>query len=56
MKIVARYCEENDLMDLELAAVLQMDLPFDLSLLPRRFPPLGELRLWVGGGDGCRPE
>lgn len=47
LKLVTRYCDENALMELPLADVLQRDLPFDLSLLPYEFPPLEELKLWV---------
>ena len=53
IKIVARYCEEHrrldsalDLLDDEPA------MPFDVRMLPTRFPPLDELMLWV---HPCRP-
>lgn len=32
-------------MDLDLAAALTMDLPFDLSRLPTEFPPVAEMKL-----------
>jgi 5-methylcytosine-specific restriction endonuclease McrA len=47
LKIVMRYCESNNLLDVKLAEALQQDLPFDLSILPHNFPPLTELKLWV---------
>lgn len=47
MKIVMRYCDANDLLDLKLEDVLKRDLPFDLNILPNSFPPLTELKLWV---------
>lgn len=43
LKIVMRYCESNDLLDLKLDEVQKQDLPFDLSILPHSFPPLPEL-------------
>ena len=47
LKIVMRYCEENDLLDQNLEDVLKQDLPFDLSILPHNYPPLNELKLWI---------
>jgi hypothetical protein len=47
IKIVARYCDQRDLMDMNLQDVCDMDLPFDLRLLPYKYPPLPELKLWV---------
>lgn len=47
VKIVARHCERLGCMDLELSRVGDLELPFDLDLLPTAFPPLGELRRWV---------
>ena len=46
VKIVARYCEEHDLLDEPLTKVSAMDMPFDVNMLPYSFPPLGELVLW----------
>lgn len=47
LKIVMRYCESNNLLDLELEEAQKQALPFDLSILPHKFPPLSELKLWV---------
>lgn len=47
LKIVARFCEENGHMDMELSNSTEADMPFDVSLLPTKFPPLAELKLWV---------
>ena len=47
LKIVARYCEQHEYMDAELAQIADVDLPFDLFLLPGKFPPLGELKRWI---------
>ena len=48
IKIVARYCEEHGRLD---SALDRLDdeapMPFDVRLLPTRFPPLNELTLWV---------
>ena len=51
LKLVARYCEDNDLLGVPLPDALKRDLPFDLTLLPHVFPPLTELRLWVSPSD-----
>jgi hypothetical protein len=34
-------------MDKDLSDVAGLDMPFDLALLPTRFPPLAELKLRV---------
>lgn len=47
LKIVARFCEENGYMDMDLPHSTVADLPFDVSLLPTKFPPLAELKLWI---------
>lgn len=47
LKIVARFCEQNGLMDLTLHQSTEADMPFDIRLLPTKFPPLTELTLWV---------
>ena len=47
LKLVARYCDENDLLSLDIESARQLELPFDLTLLPYRFPPLDQLTLWV---------
>ena len=46
-KIVARYCEQNGYMDLELSTVPEEDMPFDVRLLPTKYPPLEDLTLWI---------
>lgn len=51
LKIVARYCEDRDLMETDLGTLSSIDVPFDLLLLPTWFPPLGELTLWVYPAD-----
>ena len=50
LKLVARYCVESDLLELDLETAARLDLPFELSLLPHHFPPLDELTLWVYPG------
>ena len=47
IKIVARYCDKHGHMDTELERITEVDTPFDVRLLPTRFPPLPELQLWV---------
>ena len=45
MKIISNFCEQNDLMDLNLTEMPQ-GLPFDLRRLPTtNYPALSELRL-----------
>ena len=48
IKIVARYCEEHGRLD---SALDRLDdeasMPFDVRLLPTRFPPLHELTMQV---------
>lgn len=45
LKIVARYCEQEALMEMEVAALRGRSLPFDIERLPYNFPPLPTLRL-----------
>ena len=52
LKIVARYCERQHLMEMSLRRALAKDLPFDLALLPhdysvRDYPALSDMTLWV---------
>lgn len=47
LKIVARYCDQHGHMDIDLRLAEEQDTPFDLRLLPTRFPPLPKLKLWV---------
>lgn len=47
IKIVARYCEEKGHMDTNLENFTQANAPFDVRLLPTKFPPLTELKLWI---------
>ena len=48
IKIVARYCEKHGRLDSTLDRLdEEPDMPFDVHMLPTRFPPLNELMLWV---------
>ena len=47
IKIVARFCEEKGHMDINLENFPEINAPFDVRLLPTKFPPLPELNLWV---------
>jgi 5-methylcytosine-specific restriction endonuclease McrA len=47
LKIVARYCEENEFMDAPLNGDYADEIPFDITKLPTKFPALPELKLWV---------
>lgn len=47
LKIVARYCERQGIMEAELVSAASFDLPFELSHLPEKFPPLPELKMWA---------
>ena len=48
IKIVAQYCEEHERLD---SALGRLDdepaMPFDVRILPTKYPPLDELVLWV---------
>ena len=56
IKIVARFCEENGHMEAALDEVEDADMPFDVRLLPTKFPSLAELKLWVyPEGEESRP-
>ena len=47
-KIVARYCERHGYLDSKLDQLdAESAMPFDVRLLPTRFPPLSDLTLWV---------
>jgi len=46
-KLIARYCEQEGLLELPLAEALEHQLPFQLQLLPYTFPDLVSLVLWV---------
>ncbi|WP_164102542.1 HNH endonuclease [Candidatus Laterigemmans baculatus] len=46
IKLIARHCDTQGLLSRELAVAMQEDLPFDLSLLPYKFPALPTLKLW----------
>ena len=47
-KIVARYCEEHGRLDWPLDRLDdETPMPFDVRLLPTRFPPLNELTIQV---------
>jgi len=47
IKLVARYCVENHLMELPLAEAQERDLPFSLRLLPYKIVNLDKRVLWV---------
>lgn len=48
VKIMARYCEAHELLDLPLDGLDGAPpMPFDVRWLPTSFPPLDRLTLWV---------
>lgn len=47
LKLVARYCSENNLMDVPLSDAVQLQLPFRLSSLPYKLDNPERLELWV---------
>ena len=48
IKIVARYCEEHGRLDSALDCIDdEPTMPFDVRMLPIKFPPLEELTLWA---------
>jgi len=56
IKIVARYCDQDGCMDTPLDQLTAADTPFDVRLLPTKFPPLSELMLWVPLEEGGNPN
>lgn len=55
LKIVARYCEQAQLMETILHEACAQALPFDLALLPYQYPPLTDMRLWVYPREDQKP-
>jgi len=47
LKIIAKYCEDREIMDMSLEEVKELNLPFCIKNLPTEFPPLTELKLWI---------
>lgn len=47
IKLVARFCETNDLMARPYNEALELDLPFRLDLLPYSFPTPDTLLIWI---------
>ena len=56
VKIVARYCEQNGHMETSLKRAMDVGMPFDVRLLPTKFPPLSKLRLWVQPKEAENPN
>jgi hypothetical protein len=47
LKLVARYCERQGIMDIDLVSARGMMLPFNLEILPLEFPHLSTMSLSV---------
>lgn len=47
IKLIARFCDTNDLMSRPYSEALEMDLPFRLDLLPHNFPEPDTLLIWI---------
>ena len=47
IKLIARFCEANDLMSRPYKETLEMGLPFRLDLLPHNFPEPDTLLMWI---------
>ena len=47
LKLVARYCEENQLLDLPLTEVAAIKLPFQIMALPYKLENIEHRVLWV---------
>jgi len=45
LKLVHLFCQENDLMSMDLEEALECDLPFEMQFWPEKFWPAGDLRL-----------
>ena len=55
LKIVARYCEDQGLLEMDFLELDNAKMPFDLQLLPTVFPPLDELKLWEYPEESASP-
>ena len=54
VKLVSWYCESRGQLDLRLDCLDDGEpMPFDVRLLPTRFPPLAQLELWVLPSEAC---
>lgn len=47
LKLAAARLDQLDMWNEEFSDALRRDLPFALGLIPTKFPPLSDLRLWV---------
>lgn len=47
LKLVFKYCSENDLLDKDLEDLMKIDLPFRIDLLPIKYPNPNELKLTI---------
>ncbi len=47
IKLIARYCEQNELLDAQLSEVVSRELPFNLMALPYKLEQLENRVLWV---------
>ena len=47
IKLVARYCDENSLLDMSLVEMTNQGLPFDIMALPYKIDDLENMVLWV---------
>ena len=56
IKLVARYCEENCLLDMPLIELEQQELPFDIMALPYKIDDLENLTLWVEPKSAANAE
>lgn len=56
LKLVTRYCQKHDILELPVNEATELPLPFELSLLPHHFPELGLLEHWVRSGQTSERE
>ncbi len=51
IKLIACYCDDHDILDVNLDATMNMILPFELQLLPFRYPQLVQLQLLISPSE-----
>ncbi|WP_155834711.1 hypothetical protein [Leptolyngbya sp. PCC 6406] len=51
LKLISRYCEQNQLLDLPLSDIGEQELPFEIMALPYKLENVEHRVLWVKPQD-----
>ena len=51
IKIISRYCEANGLLETPIESIHSVEMPFNISLLPIKYPPISEMCLCINQND-----